>query len=67
MAIAEKDPVKRLALTRQLVQLAYDEAMYIPFFAEGPLVIMNPKVKGYDFFDVGRNALNPYINAYIEK
>jgi hypothetical protein len=41
--------------------------MYIPVFAEGPLVIMNPKVKGYDFFDVGRNALNPYINAYIEK
>ena len=67
MAIAEKDPVKRLALTRQLVQLAYDEAMYIPFFAEGPLAIMDPKVKGYDFFEVGRNSLCPYINAYIEK
>ncbi|MBW1997902.1 MAG: ABC transporter substrate-binding protein [Deltaproteobacteria bacterium] len=67
MAIGEKDPAKRLALTRQLVKLAYEEEMFIPFFAEGPLVIMNPKVKGYDFFEYGRNNLCPYIDAYIEK
>jgi peptide/nickel transport system substrate-binding protein len=66
-ASTEKDADKRVALTQQLVKLAYDEAMFIPFFAEGPIIIMNPKVKNFNFFDYGRGAHCPYIDTYIEK
>lgn len=66
-ASAEKDPQKRLDLTRQIVKMAYEDAMYIPFYAEGMIVIMNPKVKDFDFFEYGSAALCPFTNTYIEK
>jgi hypothetical protein len=47
-ASTEKDADKRVALTQQLVKLAYDEAMFIPFFAEGARSLVSLQVRpGY--------------------
>jgi peptide/nickel transport system substrate-binding protein len=66
-AVVEKDPNKSLELTKQLVKMAYDEAMYIPFYGEGIIAIMSPKVKDYDLFEMGFGAICPFINTYMEK
>lgn len=65
-AISEKDPQKRLEMTRDVVKMAHEDAMYIPFYAEGVIAIMSPKIKDYDLFGYQPTVCS-YINTYIEK
>ena len=66
-AVSEKDPQKRLELTHQLVKMAYDEVMLMPFYAEALVAAMNPKVHDSDFFDYGHATMSPFTKAYLGK
>ncbi len=66
-AIGERNPAQRIQKTHEVIRLAHDEQMYIPFFTEGPLLIMNPNIHDYEFFEYGRNYICPFTNTYMSK
>ncbi len=46
--VKELDPVKRTAILKDIMKLAYDEVVYIPYQGDAPLVAINPDVHGFE-------------------
>jgi ABC-type transport system substrate-binding protein len=46
--VKELDSAKRIEILKQILKLAYDEVVYIPYQGDAPLVAMNPDLYGFE-------------------